>query len=198
MTDQKEEGQAALSHETNQLEAILAKFTTPSGPGKRLLKELRDLMEKEDCHCPGVTFLDLEDDNLFEWHILLEGLGPPYKGRRFHLKLTFPSKYPFSPFKLEFLTPIVHPNISRGRFCCSLRELKLEWSPSHTVVTVMQSVRKLLQTPDGLCVVQEELFELYKNDKTKYEQVVQELMKKLKSNEGYIKKEVILAIANQF
>ena len=60
-------------------------------------------------------------------HFILEITGPedsPYENGVFELELTLSNRYPFEPPKLQFITPIYHPNIdSTGRICLDLLKM---------------------------------------------------------------------------
>ena len=70
--------------------------------------------------------------------------------------LVLPSRYPFEPPKVRFVTPIYHPNIDgEGRICLDILNMppKGAWKPSLNVLTVLVSIGLLLAEPnpdDGL------------------------------------------------
>ncbi len=63
-----------------------------------------------------------EDDNIFEWELMI--VGPPdtyYEEGLFKAKLKFPSDFPNSPPKMTFVTHILHPNVyPNGEVCISI------------------------------------------------------------------------------
>lgn len=69
-----------------------------------------------------------------------------------------PQRYPFEPPKVQFVTPIYHPNIdSAGRICLDTLNLppKGAWKPSLNISTVLSSLQLLMSEPnpdDGLMV----------------------------------------------
>ncbi|KAG2495076.1 hypothetical protein HYH03_006687 [Edaphochlamys debaryana] len=77
--------------------------------------------------------------------------GTPYAGGLFHLRATFPDRYPHEPPNLKFKTPVYHPNVSHdGNICCSVLNMppKGDWKPSNSLRTVLLSIQLLLQAPN--------------------------------------------------
>ncbi|RHY24558.1 hypothetical protein DYB32_008803 [Aphanomyces invadans] len=87
--------------------------------------------------------------------LLVEIQGPegtPYEKGIFLLSILIPERYPFEPPKVQFTTPIFHPNIDNaGRIC--LDTLKGSWMPSVNLSTLLTTIRLLMAEPnpdDGL------------------------------------------------
>lgn len=91
---------------------------------RRLYKEFT----KQKTHCKG-AWLDspppiefptirrrANDTDEETWHPFtgkLEGpRGTPYEGFVFDIRILYPTEYPFKPPKVDFLTPIYHPNVN--------------------------------------------------------------------------------------
>ena len=56
----------------------------------------------------------MEDDSAdpLVWFAKIKGPeGSPYAGGTFLLKITIPDEYPVRVPKVEFVTPIIHPNV---------------------------------------------------------------------------------------
>ncbi|CAH8297241.1 unnamed protein product, partial [Schistosoma turkestanicum] len=82
--------------------------------------------------------------------------GTPFEGGVFAVRLNFPSDYPLSPPKMQFLTEVFHPNIyPDGRVCISILhapgddpmgyESSVErWSPVQSVEKILLSVVSML------------------------------------------------------
>ena len=130
---------------------------------KRLKKEY-DVIKKEN----NIHFNVAPDDKTFlNWSGVIYGpINTPYYGGIFSIKIFFTNKYPFTPPKIKFITPIFHPNIKNGEIC--LDTLKNNWSPALILSKVLISLISLLDDPnvnDPLDIVSANL---YKKSKIEY------------------------------
>ncbi|MES1903256.1 MAG: hypothetical protein MHPSP_002841, partial [Paramarteilia canceri] len=95
----------------------------------------------------GIQAAPLEDD-LFVWNACI--IGPentPYQEGTFELEIKFPSKYPVEPPKVNFITPIFHPNVyTTGEVCLDILEEK-QWNPMLSIEAILISVQNLLGDP---------------------------------------------------
>jgi ubiquitin-conjugating enzyme E2 D len=113
----------------------------------RVERELRQLQRDPPTNCCGGP---ISESDLFRWKATI--IGPedsPYAGGLFALDITFPSDYPFKPPKLQFTTKIYHPNIGITTGGVSLDILIDQWTPAHTISSVLLSTFALLILPDG-------------------------------------------------
>ncbi|KAF9333968.1 hypothetical protein BG006_002900 [Podila minutissima] len=113
---------------------------------KRLLKELRDIQERQSPYFSATPVCP--DTDLFVWRALIHGPeGSPYEGGLFPLSIRFPSNYPFRPPKVAFLVNIYHPGIDNyGRNCLDILD-HIFWSPAMTTARVLESLMMLLAQP---------------------------------------------------
>eukprot|EP00392_Amoebophrya_sp_AT5.2_P006770 g6782.t1 len=134
-------------------------------PARRMAKELRQNIDalRGDTAGPGgdkiknqvIAFLP-NPAKLFEWRVALRAPEhTPYAKATFYLHCNFcnrtsgESKYPFEPPKLQFATPIFHPNVSqRGKICLNTLNDKAEWSPMMDVSMLCVAVSVLMQQPN--------------------------------------------------
>mmetsp|Transcript_12246 Transcript_12246/g.19900 ORF Transcript_12246/g.19900 Transcript_12246/m.19900 type:complete len:148 (+) Transcript_12246:89-532(+) len=141
---------------------------------KRINKELADLGKDPPANCSAGPV----DDDLFHWQATL--MGPqdsPYDGGVFFLDIHFPADYPFKPPKVHFTTRIYHPNINtNGGICLDI--LKDQWSPALTTSKVLLSICSLLTDPNPDDPLVPEIANLYKNDRTKFNDTAKEFTKK--------------------
>ena len=99
-------------------------------------------------------YQDLKNDPLKNTKVLQIGKfsmkapdSTPYKGFYFDISIIYPSMYPFKPPKVMFLTPILHPNVTKeGVICLSI--LKDSWSPLLSTRTILISIQYLLENPN--------------------------------------------------
>ncbi|KAG8911725.1 ubiquitin-conjugating enzyme E2 G1 [Tulasnella sp. 419] len=117
----------------------------------------RQLQELKKHPVEGFSAGLVDDNNLLEWEIVI--IGPEntlYEGGILKAKMTFPEEYPLRPPKLQFITPMWHPNIyPDGVVCISIlhepgedqygyEDAAERWLPVHTVETILVSVISLL------------------------------------------------------
>ena len=131
---------------------------------KRLQKELQGLNENSIEYVSAAP----NDEDIFNWTATI--VGPPetpYEGGIFTVFIKFPSDYPFKPPKVQFSTPVYHPNInSKGDIC--LNTLRDRWSPALTITKVLLSICSLLNEPNPDDPLVPEVATLYKIDRNCY------------------------------
>ncbi|KAG0281612.1 ubiquitin-conjugating enzyme E2 G1 [Linnemannia exigua] len=123
-----------------------------------LKKQLKELTKNP---VEGFSAGLVDDDNIFEWEIVI--MGPQdtlYEGGFFKARMTFPEDYPLMPPKLKFDTEMYHPNVyPNGDVCISIlhppgddkygyEQASERWSPVHTVETILISVISMLSSPN--------------------------------------------------
>ncbi|KAA8646401.1 putative ubiquitin conjugating enzyme (UbcB) [Aspergillus tanneri] len=117
------------------------------GSQKRIAKELSELMETPP---NGITVELVEESNLYEWRVYMDGPeGSPYYKGRFLVRLSLPTEYPFKPPALSFGTKIYHPNVTndeKGSMCLGMLKSD-EWKPSSRIAAVLEFARQLLAEP---------------------------------------------------
>jgi len=141
--------------------------STPPNGGKSSHSTLtlrRQLTELTKRPVEGFSAGLVDDDNLYEWEIVI--IGPAdtmYEGGFFKARLSFPSEFPLLPPKMRFLTPMWHPNIyPDGVVCVSIlhapgddqygyEDAGERWMPVHTVESILISVISLLSSDTPNC-----------------------------------------------
>ncbi|KAF0980253.1 hypothetical protein FDP41_013467 [Naegleria fowleri] len=152
----------------------------------RLAKELKELQKNP---VEGFSAGLKDENNLYEWDILI--IGPPetlYEGGMFRAIMTFPEDYPNSPPKLQFTTPIWHPNIySDGRVCISIlhppgedewgyEKASERWLPIHSVESILISVISMLSNPNDESPANLDAAKQWREDKEGYKKKVRRLV----------------------
>ncbi|KAF9354959.1 Ubiquitin-conjugating enzyme E2 15 [Mortierella sp. AD094] len=129
--------------------------------GQSTLLLQRQLKELTKNPVEGFSAGLVDDDNIFEWEIVI--MGPQdtlYEGGFFRAIMTFPPDYPVMPPKLKFVSDMYHPNVyPNGDVCISIlhppgedkygyEQASERWSPVHTVETILVSVISMLSSPN--------------------------------------------------
>ena len=132
---------------------------------KRLARELSMIRRDPPDNCSASPE---DEDDLFKWKASIFGPpGSPYEGGVFNLSMVFPSNYPNTAPKVQFLTKVYHPNISSSGNIC-VTTLSGGWSPALTVPKVLLSISSLLTEPNADDPLVSDAAKLYKSDKNKY------------------------------
>lgn len=133
---------------------------------RRIEKELQDLRKDPPSNCSAGP----EGEDLYRWEGVIMGpADSPYTGGVFKLHIQFPVDYPFKPPHVQFVTKIYHPNINAAGLIC-LDILKQQWSPALTIGKVLLSITSLLTDPNPDDPFVPEIANLYKTNKTQYEE----------------------------
>lgn len=131
---------------------------------RRIKKELEEIQKDPPANCSAGPV----NDDLFHWKATI--IGPeksPYEGGVFDCDVYFPADYPFKAPKIQFITYIYHPNISRnGQICLDI--LKDQWSAALTISKVLLSVCSLLDDPNPADPLVPEIAKIYEEDKEEY------------------------------
>jgi len=97
---------------------------------------------------PSISAFPDSENDLSKWTATLS--GPPdtcYSDMTFKLAFEFPANYPYAPPKVQFKTPVYHPNIDMaGRICLDI--LKDKWSAVLNVQSVLLTIQSLLEEPN--------------------------------------------------
>lgn len=112
---------------------------------KRILREYKEFCSSPPAHWKA--FVSAEDCCV--WKVVLSGLVEPacYQGGHWLLSVQFPPDYPFRPPRVRFETPFYHCNVSVDGAMC-LDKLKEDWSPSTTMVKLVEDIESMLKRPN--------------------------------------------------
>ncbi|CAL1697951.1 unnamed protein product [Somion occarium] len=136
---------------------------------RRLMTEYKALISQGS---PDGMFTagPISESDFFTWEALI--MGPkdtPFEGGVFAAKLTFPSDYPLSPFKMKFEPPLFHPNVQEGKEGTYTRPCRREKHPRicYRNATLL-SLQLLSVYPDGTVCIS--ILHTPGDDPTMYEQ----------------------------
>lgn len=145
----------------------------------RMKKELQMFVQSPP---HGVSCWTNDEDNMTQLTAqIIGGEGTPYEGGIFKLEIQIPDRYPFEPPKVNFVTPIYHPNIdSGGRICLDTIKMppKGAWKPCLNVSTVLTSIQLLMAEPNPEDPLMTEIANEFQYNKSVYLQTAREWTKK--------------------
>ena len=114
--------------------------------GKRITKELTDI--KKNALPPGIDSITVDDTNMLCWKILLAPLHAPYDKGSFRVHVDFSAEYPFKPPKVNFRTPIYHPNVDeKGQICLPIIAPE-NWKPATKMDQVLRVLTDIIKDPE--------------------------------------------------
>ncbi|CAG8602654.1 9667_t:CDS:2 [Paraglomus brasilianum] len=134
----------------------------------RMKREL-EILERDPP--PGIICYPVEDNCL---HLTAQVKGPkdtPYEGGIFKIDVQIPGHYPMEPPKMQFITPIYHPNIDEaGRICLDTLKMppKGSWRPSLNISTTLTSISILMADPNPDDPLTAEIAQEYKMNRELY------------------------------
>jgi len=140
----------------------------------------------------GVSVGLVDDDNIFQWELLI--VGPPetlYEGGFFKARLDFPTDFPNMPPEMTFLTEIWHPNVYEdGRVCISILHPPGEdkfnaqetaderWRPILGIEAIIISVISMLSDPNDESPANVDAAVMWRNDRREFKRRVTALVRK--------------------
>eukprot|EP00039_Didymoeca_costata_P005728 m.83965 g.83965 ORF g.83965 m.83965 type:complete len:182 (+) comp12946_c0_seq8:377-922(+) len=92
-----------------------------------------------------------------------------FESGNFKLKISIPTRYPFEPPAVSFLTRIYHPNIDNaGRICLDLLKMPPigSWKPSMNLRTVLTSIQLLMSEPNPEDPLMADIAAEFKSDRS--------------------------------
>lgn len=134
----------------------------------------------------------VDDDNLYEWEILLMGPdGTLYEGGFFKARLVFPKDFPNMPPTMTFISEMWHPNVYEdGKVCISILhppgedELNTQesaderWRPILGVEQILMSVISMLSDPNDESPANLDAAVMWRNDRAAFKKKVRQIVRK--------------------
>ncbi|KAF0445981.1 ubiquitin-conjugating enzyme E2 T-like [Gigaspora margarita] len=114
----------------------------------RMKREL-EMLERDPPH--GVICYPV-DNNLTRLCAQIKGpKDSPYEDGMFKVDVQIPARYPMEPPRMQFITPIYHPNVDDvGRICLDILKMPPNgsWKPSLNISTTLTSLTVLMDDPN--------------------------------------------------
>lgn len=143
----------------------------------RVLKELENLRKNPLAFCSTGP---IDDSNIFRWQATI--IGPPstpFEGGVFSLTIEIGEKYPFEAPKVNFNTPIFHPNITEeGKICMEILSNPDKWSPTVSISQILAAIYTLLSNPNTGHSLRPDVAKMYDTDLAQYLETAREWTQK--------------------
>jgi|Transcript_3568 ubiquitin-conjugating enzyme E2 A len=129
-------------------------------------------------HEQGCSASPHSDDNLFVWSATICGpQDSPWEGGIFSLRLTFSDAYPATAPRVRFVSEMFHPNIYPDGTLC-MDTIQDQWSPVHSVASLLTSVRSLLCDPNVNSPANPQAAKMFVEEEKEYNKRVRRLARK--------------------
>ncbi len=104
--------------------------------------------------------------------------------------MTFPSDYPLSPPKMQFICEMFHPNVyPDGRVCISIlhapgedplgyESISERWSPVQSIEKVLLSVVSMLAEPNDESGANVDAAKMWREDRKRFNSIVDQCVRK--------------------
>ncbi|EGG14276.1 hypothetical protein DFA_12046 [Cavenderia fasciculata] len=144
------------------------------------LKYEMDLFKKDPP--PGVQVWNANGERVDSLEASI--IGPdetPYEHGIFKLTITLPTRYPFEPPDIKYVTRIYHPNVDdQGRICLDTLKMPPQgsWGPAHNLSTTLTTIRLLMAHPNPDDPLMKEITEQYRNNHQLFIKTAKEFTKK--------------------
>mmetsp|Transcript_3567 Transcript_3567/g.10944 ORF Transcript_3567/g.10944 Transcript_3567/m.10944 type:complete len:316 (+) Transcript_3567:93-1040(+) len=141
----------------------------------RLQSDLRSIRVEPPEGCSASPH---SDDNLFVWSATICGpQDSPWEGGIFSLRLTFSDAYPATAPRVRFVSEMFHPNIYPDGTLC-MDTIQDQWSPVHSVASLLTSVRSLLCDPNVNSPANPQAAKMFVEEEKEYNKRVRRLARK--------------------
>lgn len=149
---------------------------------KRIINDIKEI-RKEISGENSIIKNIILSENIYKCQIVLKGPEKTlYENGLFLLDVSFPEDYPFSPPKIYFNTPMLHPNVAgNGRICIDI--LQNKWSSVYTLLSTLMSISSLLNDPNTDEPLNVEISDIYIRDRKEYAKKIIEFVEKNKYKE---------------
>ena len=128
----------------------------------------------------GCSVALFDEDNIYRWRVTLAGPQDTYyRGALFFLEIIFPEDYPNKAPKINFITPIYHPNVNNcisSNFSISLGQVSFNainnWKPSSKIREIIIKLFAIFYFPNIDLSYSSEITNEYKYNRDLYEKKV--------------------------
>ncbi|CAG9137443.1 unnamed protein product [Plutella xylostella] len=150
---------------------------------RRLMAEYKQLTLNPP---EGIIAGPINEENFFEWEALITGPeGTCFEGGIFPAKLIFPSDYPLSPPKMQFVCEILRgrSSVHLDPACAGDDPMGYEssserWSPVQSVEKILLSVVSMLAEPNDESGANVDAAKMWREDRAQFNSIADRIVKK--------------------
>lgn len=145
-------------------------MTTQNSSNLRRLKIEMDAARES--RSKELKILPCIDGDTLKWKsIMRPSPSSIYHDTDLELVIYIPENYPYNPPRIEFITPVYHPNINASGSIC-ISTLGKDWSPALTIEKTLLSIMSMLDEPNPNDPLRPDVAVLYESDRDHYIEMV--------------------------